>query len=277
MPLQLSADLKFPKGLPDPLTTHAKDELLGLVRRIVSSTYNQDVIEIFKYNFCKASGEQYSRSSSPSWAESDLEWMASSAGSNAATFIAAFFDSCEELGTKGIAVPDYEVINRTLEKHDIHFRIKDKKLIAAAGFVATPDLEPSQVEIVERALADARTLISTAGPSSVVDRLHTALHGYLIYLCKEKGIDTTEASTSKVFKTLRAQHPAFANDGHMGKEVNQLLNGFATSIDAFSQLRNNASLAHANQLLEEPEATVVVNGTFTIFRYIQDCLNRYAK
>ena len=48
-----------------------------------------------------------------------------------------------------------------------------------------------------------------------------------------------------------------------------------TAIDAFSTIRNKASLAHANELLDEPEAMAMVNGMFTIFRYVQDSLRRY--
>ncbi|WP_367947656.1 abortive infection family protein [Halomonas sp. PA5] len=40
-------------------------------------------------------------------------------------------------------------------------------------------------------------------------------------------------------------------------------------------LRNRASLAHANELLDEPEATVALNAVYTIFRYIQDCIKRF--
>ncbi|MFI0398476.1 MAG: abortive infection family protein [Thiolinea sp.] len=278
MPLQLSADLRFPIGIPYPLKAPAIEDFLSLTRRINCSSYGkQNILETFKENFCRASGGQYHRSSALRWVEQDLESAAHEAATNAAAFISALVDSFDELKNKNISVPDYELINRILEKHDINLRIKDNRLIAA-GFVTTPELALSQVETVERALADARTLIATAGASSAIDRLHTALHGYLMHLCKTVGIDVSEVKgASRAFKMLREQHPAFATNGHMGKEVNQLLQGFATAIDAFSQLRNNASLAHANQLLEEPEATVVVNGTFTIFCYIQDCLNRYTK
>lgn len=278
MPLRLSPDHKFPKGSPYKLNITAKDDFLNLARRISSPADQQYVIETFKFNFCKASGEQYSRSSSLSWAESDLEWIASSAASNAATFIAAFFDSCEKLKIENYTVPDYELINHVLEKNGINFRIKDNDLITTSDILITvpPAFSPS--EIVEKALFDARTLMTASGAASVIDRLHTALHGYLMSLCKDHGIEVSEEHpTAKIFKALRESHPAFSNTGHRAEEVNRMLQGFATSIDAFSTLRNKASLAHANELLDDPEATFVVNAISTIFRYIQDSFKRYTK
>jgi hypothetical protein len=41
-----------------------------------------------------------------------------------------------------------------------------------------------------------------------------------------------------------------------------------------SPIRNKASLAHANPLLEGPEAIAVVNAAYTILRYVQDSLAR---
>ena len=41
-----------------------------------------------------------------------------------------------------------------------------------------------------------------------------------------------------------------------------------------STIRNRASLAHANQLLDEPEAALVLNAISTLFHYIEDCVAR---
>ena len=40
-------------------------------------------------------------------------------------------------------------------------------------------------EVVRPALDDADTLLRTSGPQSAVDRVHTAMHGYLYSLCQE--------------------------------------------------------------------------------------------
>jgi hypothetical protein len=52
--------------------------------------------------------------------------------------------------------------------------------------------------------------------------------------------------TAKAFKLLRQSHPALTPDGPRASDVTRVLQAFATSIDAFSTIRNKASLAHAN-------------------------------
>jgi hypothetical protein len=51
------------------------------------------------------------------------------------------------------------------------------------AFTEAPDpvanLSPAfTTDVVERALVDAKQLLSGSGPISAVDRVHTALHGY---------------------------------------------------------------------------------------------------
>jgi hypothetical protein len=82
------------------------------------------------------------------------------------------------------------------------------------------------------------------------------------------------ATVSNAFKELRKSHPALLATGNRAAEITRILNSFATSIDAFSTLRNHASLAHVNELLDVPEATATINAMHTIFRYVQDCLTR---
>jgi hypothetical protein len=96
-----------------------------------------------------------------------------------------------------------------------------------------------------------------------------------VQLCTDNQIDLPDKPTaSKAFKLLRQYHPAMLASGHRAGEVTKVLNSFAASIDAFSTLRNKASLAHVNDLLEVPEATAIVNAMYTIFKYIQDSVQR---
>jgi hypothetical protein len=43
-------------------------------------------------------------------------------------------------------------------------------------------------DTVQRALADAEALLKSRGPVSAVDRLHTALHGHLVHVCRDAGV-----------------------------------------------------------------------------------------
>lgn len=62
-------------------------------------------------------------------------------------------------------------------------------------------------ESVERALADAEQLIRSQGPTSALDRVHTALHGYLRVVLDRATIPTRKgASVTELFKLLREKH-----------------------------------------------------------------------
>ena len=70
-------------------------------------------------------------------------------------------------------------------------RTQPEKLIEIgyqAGHVPPVKPHVSASEAVRRALADADNLLATSGAPSVIDRLHTAMHGYLKAACQEKGI-----------------------------------------------------------------------------------------
>lgn len=276
MPLEMSSEFRFPMGASVPLDSGAVDELLGFARRITSPKGTKGIIEKFKEYFCRATGSQYSSSSSLSWAESDMERDAGDAAEHAPGFIAAFCDACEYLEQRGIAAPGHTIVNKILSEHGVPYQIINNVLLETDEYVHPPEPHPSISSVVDRAISDAKSLIGQSGASSAIDRAHTALHGYLISLCNESGIESSESlTTSKAFKLLREKHAAFSGSGPRSSDVNRVLQAFATSIDAFATIRNKASLAHANELLDDPEATAMVNAMFTIFRYIQDSLRRH--
>lgn len=127
-------------------------------------------------------------------------------------------------------------------------------------------------EIVQRALDDADTLIRSSGPESAVDRVHTALHGYLHSLCDDAGIalDADRPTMNQLFKALRAHHPAMSDLGSRPDEVARVLGSMASILDALNPVRNNASVAHPNSaLIGEPEAVLVINTVRTLLNYLQ--------
>ena len=127
-------------------------------------------------------------------------------------------------------------------------------------------------EVVRRALDDADTLLRTSGPQSAVDRVHTAMHGYLYSLCQEIDIHLDgRPKMNQLFKALRGSHPALADIGARGEDVNRILGSLATILDALNPIRNNASVAHPNdRLVGEPEARLVINVVRTLLNYLED-------
>lgn len=275
MPLQMASELRFPMGTTTPLSDRSVDDFTSLIRRVSGAMSRQQIIEVFKQHFCKVSGDYYARSSSLDWAESDMSSQAQNAAKDAPNFIAAVYEALEELENSGASVPTVQYINQILLNNQDHYQIVDDQLIQTAGSVAAPEFSESISTSVMRALGDAKALIGTVDSSSAIDRAHTALHGYLVQLCTDNQIDLpSDPTASKAFKQLRQFHPSLQESGHRAEEITRVLNSFAASIDAFSTLRNRASLAHVNELLDVPEATAIVNAMYTVFRYIQDSMQR---
>ncbi len=125
-------------------------------------------------------------------------------------------------------------------------------------------------EVVERAMSDAESLIRTGGTTSGVDRIHTALHGYLIAVCEEQGIEVgDDPSLTQLFRLIREGHPAFATRSPHEESVSRIVRSFSGAVDAINQLRNQGSLSHPNkELLDQSEATLYINATRTILAYI---------
>lgn len=273
----MTSDLRFPMGGSSQLADDVVEDFLGIAGRVTGDMSRKRIVETFKEYFSRAIGKQHYESSSLDWAESDLRSDAMRAAEDAPGFIAAFCDACEKLEDFGVAVPDHARINNILSNKNAPFRIKDNVLLMTSDHVPAPDPKLSEAQSVARALTDAKELSSQGKPSSAVDRAHTALHGYLIWLCEGIEIELDNNLTvSKAFKELRANHPALQPTGERADDITRLLMAMATAIDALSPIRNKASLAHSNRLLEEAEGLAVLNAVYTIFHYIQDCLARHS-
>jgi len=132
-------------------------------------------------------------------------------------------------------------------------------------------------QAVERALLDAEHLLRSTGPVSAVDRVHTALHGYFGVVCRKVGIQMdSDPSLMDLFKHIREKHPALFDLGPRKSEITFTVRAISTILDSMNTLRNRASIAHPNeQLLEEPEAMLVINSARTILQYIDRKLYLY--
>jgi Abortive infection C-terminus len=156
---------------------------------------------------------------------------------------------------------------RTRELHDEFLALAGK--LEATSPVGSPTPQITS-DVVERAIADAETLISSQGATSGVDRLHTALHGYLKAVCGHAGIAfAADATMNALFRLIREQHPKFAVLGHRAQDITMVMRAMGSIMDAMNPVRNNASMAHPNDnLLETPEAMLVINAARTILHYL---------
>lgn len=125
-------------------------------------------------------------------------------------------------------------------------------------------------EVVDRAISDAEALIAKNGATSGVDRVHTALHGYLKAICDERRIGYGSGpSINDLFKLLRDNHPKLRPEGPRAEDIQQVLRALGAIMTALNPVRNKASVAHPNsELLREPEAMLVINAARTILHYL---------
>jgi hypothetical protein len=132
-----------------------------------------------------------------------------------------------------------------------------------------------QSAAVDRAIADAAALIRERGAASGVDRVHTALHGYLAAVARKHQIDAgVDPSTTALIKSLRKQLPAFQNSGPRADDVSAILQAIGSILGSLDPIRNRASGAHPNEtVLAEAEALLVIDAARTVLNYLNRKLN----
>jgi len=123
---------------------------------------------------------------------------------------------------------------------------------------------------VERALKDSQQLLYSSGAASAVDRIHTALHGYMKAICINSNITfNNQASLTELFKELRNHHSAFNNISTATEEIKKLIGALSSIIDTLNTLRNNSSIAHPNdKILDEAEAVLALNCARSLLNYL---------
>jgi Abortive infection C-terminus len=130
-------------------------------------------------------------------------------------------------------------------------------------------------QVVRAALQDAQALMESGGSARAVDRVHTALHGYLKFICQEEEIEVSDQPTiGALLRAIKLNHPKLANSGERSGDVTIILNSFGTIAGVLNPIRNNASPAHPNEaLLEEPEAWLVISACTSIYTYLDKKLS----
>lgn len=125
-------------------------------------------------------------------------------------------------------------------------------------------------DTVEEALRHAQTLIETHGAASGLDRVHTAMHGYLLSVCENANIPVpADGGITELFARLREHHPSLSiTDPEAKARTDQILRGMARVIDALDPLRNRKTLAHPNTLLDDAEAMLAINLVRTMLHYL---------
>ena len=153
--------------------------------------------------------------------------------------------------------------------HYIRFIAVELKSETGQDPVSSPNLQITS-DSVERALADAEQLMNRQGATSGIDRIQTAFHEVMRAGCVKNGITIpSDSSITALFKLLRENHPAFSVKTVNNTDLERVLRGIATIVDALNPLRSRASLAHPNEaLLDEADAMLTINCIRTLLHYL---------
>jgi hypothetical protein len=125
----------------------------SFICKIATQGKRWNILEDFKEAVSRAAGRSYYRSSSESWAESDLSSDMSYAAENAPLFLEAFYDACMEFQSHGMFAPDAEMINALCERHRIGYILKPPELLFRESVSATVNA-PVSVDNCTRTLAE---------------------------------------------------------------------------------------------------------------------------
>ncbi len=163
---------------PGAMPPEAVREFDVLVGKVAAQGNRWAILEHFKRYFAGAAGATASRSSSESWAESDLDRLMSQAAENAPLFIEAFYDGCEALnGETDITVPDAGRINRILSEHSVGYEIRPPALVAVGLHQPIPvparyqSLDEQAQEIVQQSLQQSEKLLAEGHPRQAVQEI----------------------------------------------------------------------------------------------------------
>jgi AbiJ N-terminal domain 5/Abortive infection C-terminus len=181
------------------------------------------------------------------------------------------FDALEELSKRNTSSLEILLSKDQIRRH-LQAHAPQIYSIYVDSTASVPDFTPralSPKESVLGALEDAQVLIRSGGPARAVNRVHTALHGYLIHACRASGLTASrDAGVLELYKALREHHPRLADLGTRSEEINKILRSFGAILDALTPLRNRASLAHPNQSLADDEAMLAINAVRTFLHYL---------
>lgn len=269
MALTMSTAWRY--GTPGTMPAVAVDVFNSLVHSIASQSESSwSIFELFKAKF---SGGQ-SRSSSESWAISDLHGAMMSASDNAPAFISAFWDGCAQIQTTHpeISLPDADIVNQILYEHEVPYEVRPPALLARHPqtpiAVQTPQKSLGQRahELIHASLDQADRLLLEQRPRQAVqevlwllETVSTAFQG------QESGSGTVEGKYfNEIIRALRKNNS--------GSALAEAL-GWMTKMHGFLSSPGGGGVRHGTQLAADVspslrEAHLYCNLTRSYINYL---------
>jgi hypothetical protein len=148
------------------------------------------------------------------------------------------------------------------------FVLLAQRLEAGVGVASPATVYTS--EFVKRTLEEVEHAVMSRRETSGVDRIHSAMHGYLRLVCDKAGIKYIQDDRIvDLFKKLLAEHAALRHLGPRPQDTATITRSFCAVVTVIDPIRNKATFAHPTPgLLGVPEAMLVINAARTILHYV---------
>lgn len=144
-------------------------------------------------------------------------------------------------------------------------RLKSETPVENIGSIKAVDGDSNFTLLAE----SIRRSIEANKPIEALDRLHTYMVRYSRKLCDKHLIDYEQAEPL---------HSVFGKYKNMLREkklihsemANKILGNATQQLDKYNDVRNNGSLAHDNDLINQPEALLIVSSVANLIRFVDD-------
>ncbi len=245
---------KWRFGSPGELnqqTVNAFNSLIHTIATQADSTW--EILELFKAKFNGGA----SWSSSESWAVGDLHNAMNGAADNAATFIAAFWDGCEQVHREHstIGLPDVDIINQILFEHDVPYEVRPPELLPRNPQTPIPVQTPQRsigeqaVALVHASLDQADRLLLEQRPRPAVQEILWLLETVATAF---QGLDTgTGTIEGKYFNEIIRN----LRNHHRGGALAEAL-GWMTKMHGFLSSPTGGGVRHGTQMAVDVSPTL---------------------
>jgi HEPN domain-containing protein len=125
-------------------------------------------------------------------------------------------------------------------------------------------------ETTKKAIEESTQQMRDGKYNLVIDRVHTALHGYLRYRLDRKGISYQESDTlSQLYNKLHSSLDRL-NVSEYNDLVKTIIRSMSGVISSINDLRNRYSLSHPNEtIVSEREAKLAIDTLKIITDYLE--------
>lgn len=234
----------------------------------------QDLLETFKRRFAHAQGQTASRSSSESWAESDLRSYMSGAAANAPMFVEALHDALVDIYGRNplLGTPPWAHVNNVLGPSG--YAIQPPNLVVGRMAMPVhvspnvPSLDAEANELVQRSLADSESLLNVGKYRLAVQEILWLLETVSTAFSGRQHGDGTV--TAKYFNRIIADLRRFNRDRVLADAM-----GWMETLHGYLSTPSKGGVRHGTVLddpreLTEGEARLFCNLTRSYLNYLLD-------